>query len=461
MDETFDQAEQPKTLPSNVEAEAALLGALLIDNSQFDYVADRLRAEDFFATIHQRIYASALSQFNQSGFCNPVTLAPFFKEDPELKELGGITYLARLTSDGQGLLGVRDLTLQLADMGKRRRIIAGLESARTAALDVNLPIADAIGLADDAIAEKSQDAVKISSAADCFDEMLAGYEREDRGVTCKIIPSLDHVMGHLLPSQLIIGAGRPGMGKTAVWLSYARGAAMKGHGVIYVSLEMRGRELAQRIAADHCYDESPIPYELIRDGRLDRGQMEQIRRGRDRMRELPLDIVDTGSLTTGRLASIVRRKKRKWAAQGQSLDLVIIDYLQLLRTDVRLQSRFETVTEISQALKALAKDMEVPVVALAQLSREVEKRPDKRPMLSDLRESGQIEQDADLVLFLLREEYYLQKEKPQQGGPKFDEWQMAIAEVRDQIQFIVAKRRNGVEGTTTGRFFGEYQAVRG
>jgi replicative DNA helicase len=448
-------------LPKNLELEAQVLGMMLAHNETIDTVADILKAEDFAEPLHQRIYASALSQHSTAGVTNPATLHSLFRDDPAIKELGGPAYLMQLTATPVGMLDPRGFATQLADTGRRRRIVEGLRGAIAAASDAHSPISDAIGLADDAIGERVVQAVKDHSAEDCFDQMLAGYGRETRGVTCGRIKCLDEAMGALAPGSMNVIAARPGMGKTAVALSYAIGAAEQGYGVLLVSLEMPGEQLAQRMAADMLYDTLRVPYERIRDGKLDDHEFKAIQRAKHRVGELPLRIATGSSLAVGRLASLIRRTKRRFKAHGGSLDLVMIDYLQLLKTDVRLKSEYESISEISTALKSMAMDNEVALIALAQLSREVEKRDNKRPVLSDLRSSGQIEQDADVVLFLLREEYYLLKDEPPRGQDKWAEWQMALAEVRDKIRFICAKRRNGVEGTQTGQFYGEFQAVRG
>lgn len=448
-------------LPKNLELEAQVLGMMLAHNETVDTLADLLKAEDFAEPLHQRIFASALSQHSTNGVTNPATLHSLFKDDPAIKELGGPAYLMQLTAAQSGMLDPRGYATQLAETGRRRRIVEGLTNAIEAAADAYSPISDAIGLADDAIGERVLQSVKDHSVEDCFDQMLAGYEREVRGVTCGRIACLDGVMGRLAPGSMNVIAARPGMGKTAVALSYAIGAAEQGFGVLLVSLEMPGDQLAQRMAADMLYETLAVPYDRIRDGKLQDHERKAIMRTKQKVGELPLRIATGSSLAVGRLASLIWRTKRRFKAHGGSLDLVMIDYLQLLKTDVRLKSEYETISEISTSLKAMAMDNEVALIALAQLSREVEKRDNKRPVLSDLRSSGQIEQDADVVLFLLREEYYLLKEEPPRGQDKWAEWQMSLSEVRDKIKFICAKRRNGVEGTAVGQFYGEFQAVRG
>jgi replicative DNA helicase len=249
------------------------------------------------------------------------------------------------------------------------------------------------------------------------------------------------------------------MGKTACALSYALGAAARGHGVLFVSIEMGAEQLAERMAADLCLD-SRIPYADIRDRRLTSQQRMEVCRARDRLAAMPLQVIDKGGLTIGRLRILVRRWCRRFEARGQKLELVIVDYLQLLRAD-RKMDRYETVTEISKSLKEMAKDNNLAVFALSQLSREVEKRPDKRPQLSDLRESGQVEQDADAVLFFLRPEYYLRTEEPAPNDPKHAEWQVALDKCQGRIELIAAKRRNGQTGSRVADFLGQFQAVRG
>ncbi|MEO0699612.1 MAG: DnaB-like helicase C-terminal domain-containing protein, partial [Pseudomonadota bacterium] len=350
---------------------------------------------------------------------------------------------------------------ELADLGRRRRVSEGLVAATKAVEDTTVKLSDAIGIADEAIGEKAITTIRESDAGDCFDDMFAGYEAEDRGITCKIIPTLDHLMGSLKPGSFNVMAGRPGMGKSAVAFSYSRGVAEQGHGTLLVSLEMPGDQIAQRMAADLCYDEHQVEYWAIRDGRLSSQEMALVRDAQARVRSMPLRVACGSALAVGRLAALIRRTARRFAAHGNSLDLVVIDYLQLLRPDMRITNRYEVITEISMALKAMALENDVAILALAQLSRAVEQREDKRPMLSDLKESGQLEQDADSVTFLLRQQYYMQKEEPPKENEKYVEWQSALAACRDKIEFIVAKRRNGVEGSGTASFYGKYQAVRG
>jgi replicative DNA helicase len=449
------------TLPANVELEASILGAMLADNGIIDLTADTLTSADFSEDLHRRVFEAACAQFSQTGTSNPATLYPLFKDDAAMKELGGPSYLAKLTASTTGQLDPKGFALQLAATGRRRRVVEGLMAATETARDPHANLSEAIGLADEAISERSAESIVEEDAADALEAVFQAQDDGETGAYCKIIPTLDHIMGRARPGNLIVLAARPGMGKTAVALSYGRGCAEQGYGTLVASLEMTNPELVERLASDVCYDTDPVPYRDVRDGRLDADQKALVRAAQDKLRSIPLRIASGSSVTLGRLSSLVRRTKRRMEARGQTLSVVIVDYLQLLRTDVRMSSRYETITEISIALKALAKQENVAVVALAQLSRQVEQREDKRPMLSDLRESGQLEQDADVVVFLLRQQYYLQKEEPPKGNEAYVEWQSALASCRDKIEFICAKRRGGVEGCGEGSFFGQYQAVRG
>jgi len=446
-------------LPANLELEASILGTILAHNEMMDVVADTVTPRDFSQGLHQRIFEAAYQQFSTTGVSNPATLFPMFKEDPDIKELGGPSYLAKLTADTTAILDPRGMAKQLADTARRRRIVAGLREAAEAASDPNTSITEAIGLADDAMGEQAAQGIEEHGVEECFDEMLAGYQREKKGVTCGIA-TIDDAMGMLAPGSMNVVAARPGMGKTAWGLTYARCAAEKGYCGLYVSLEMPGDQLAQRMAADICFDTAKVPYEHIRDGHLTEQEHRAVLRAKQHVSRLPLRIASGSNLAVGRLAALIRRTKRRFEAHGGKLSFVVVDYLQLLRPDVRMRSEYEAVSEISTMLKSMAMQNDVALIALAQLSREVEKRDNKRPTLSDLRASGQIEQDADLVMFLLRPEYYLQQMEVPRENDRWEEHQAKLAEVRNQIQFIVGKRRNGVNKTSTGEFYGEYQAVR-
>lgn len=450
----------------NVDAEAALIGAMLMDNRWIDKAADRLNPDDFFEALHGRLFAALIKEAATGRVVTTVTIKPYFDDDPALIELGGFSYLANLTSSSGALLAAAAAIEQIETMAKRRRLIDGLTSAAMLAASIDASNEEVINAADAALSSISDhgDGVVQVSAAAAFGEMLAAYDEPSYGVTSGgQIASLDEVLGPIRPHHLDILAGRPGMGKTSAALSYALGAAAAGHGVLFVSLEMNRLELMQRATSDVIFDGATgIPYEAIRDGRFTSDNAKRrVYEAARVFRNMPLHLVDASSLTIGRLNMIVRRYKRRMEAMGQKLELVMVDYLQLLRPDFRTDNMNLAVSEVSRGLKAIAKQYDVGVMALAQLNRSVESRPDKRPMLSDLRDSGQIEQDADAVVFLYRDEYYLRQGKPPEADPKYVDWQMALEKCAGEIDFIVAKRRNGPSGHATGRFFGAYQAVRG
>lgn len=446
----------------NLEAEAEILGNLMAGFAEVDRVADVLSPLDFAEPVHSRIYEVIVDQASKGKSCSPIAVKNFFEGDDAITKLGGVSYLARLTGGATGL-GASESAKMIAELAARRRMADGLRMAATDCEDLTLTTAEIVAEADAAISLKAGDLVHQPTGAECFDELFESYKDGNKGVTCGCIASLDELMGPMKPKQLVIGAGRPGMGKTALALSYALGAAARGHGVLYISLEMSAPELAARMASDLCFDGpvNPVPYPAIRDGDLNKSQRQAVGDARNHMATLPFNVVDAGNLTTGRLNMLIRRHARRMAANGHKLELVIIDYLQLLSPDTKGRSNYEAVSEVSKALKASAKDNGIAIFALAQLSREVEKRPGARPQLSDLRDSGQIEQDADAVLFLLRPEYYLRQNEPDVTDPKRFQWEQALEAEQGKIEFIVAKRRNGVTGQAAGQFHGFYQAVRG
>lgn len=467
--------EEPPAPPANVEAEAALLGALMIENRLIDRFADKLIPEHFFEAIHGQIYSAILRENSLGRAANPVTLRPYFADDPALKEIGGAGYLAKLTGSGASLIAAKDFADQIIELARRRALLARLQAI--AIDDWERPYPELVAEAEAAIADagrEASDGLLELSAAECADRaMKAGEDRHQRGIISGIEP-IDQALGPIRRKQLIIMAGRPGMGKSATASSYAIGAAKVGlelHeqgeidqpiGVLYFSLEMSADEIGARMVSDATYrgDGQAVPYYLIENGIAGRDQIRRVMAARDELERLPLQIIDIGQSTTGRLNSLIRRWKRRMAAQDISLELVIVDYLQKLRPDFKARDLYEKITEVSQDLKSIAKVNDVGILALAQLSRAVEQRPDHRPQLSDLRDSGQIEQDADGVLFLYRQEYYLEQTKPDQDDPGQARWEEAFAACENKIEFICAKRRMGRTGKRIGHFYGAFSAVR-
>jgi replicative DNA helicase len=455
-------------LPHNIEAEAALLGALMIDNRLVERVADRLQPEHFFEPLHGRIYSALVREVSFNRTANPVTLKPYFVDDQAMKEVGGPAYLAQLTGSGAAVIGARDFAAQVLELAQLRAMVGvGREiAAKAGDTSEELGFANVVAFAEEQISLVSQEAedgcIEVSAAEAADRAMKAGEDSHQRGVTSGITP-IDEALGPIRRKQLIIMGARPGMGKSATASGYSIGAAEKGHGVLFFSLEMSDEEIGARMLSDVTfqYDGQGVPYGLIETGQLNMPQIRRLMEAKDHLATLPLQIIDIGQSSTGKLNAMVRRWKRRFAARGQSLELVVVDYIQKLRPNHRTKDRYEAITEVSQDLKTLAKVHNVGVLGLAQLSRGVEQRQDHRPQLSDLRDSGQIEQDADGVLFLYRQQYYLEAgEPPDDGSDARLKWERALDLCKNRIEFICAKRRQGRTGKRIGEFHGAFSAVR-
>jgi replicative DNA helicase len=453
--------------PHNLEAEAALLGAMLIDNRLIDRALDRCEPHDMAEPLHQRIYQAIVAQQALGRKATPITLKPVLESDPALAEVGGVSYLAMLTQNGAALLAADDFADQIRELAKLRamrrvvtdaldgiehgapvhEVAATLEAAAWTAQDTHLAVQEmSFG---DAIRMVQQRQAEIDAGVDMG------------GMMCATISDLDTITGGLQPGWMLVLAGRPGSGKTATATSMALGYASNGVGTLLISLEMSALELGQRVAADAAHlMGNKVLHHNIRDGKLDKLERDYVHMAADMVEKLPLMLVDAPAMAISRVGATVRRAKRKMAAQGRTLQLVIVDYLQLIQGDRRTDNRVQEVSEVSRGLKALAKQEGVCIVALAQLSRNVESREDKRPMLADLRDSGQIEQDADVVIFLYREEYYLRMAEPE-DAMKHVSWEQQLEACRGRIDFIGAKQRHGAPQTLKGYFLASYQAVRG
>ena len=466
-------SEPPATpsLPQNIEAEAALIGALMIDNRLVEDVQLKLRPEHFFEPVHARIYEAILRVTDSNRIANPVTLKPLFEADEAMKEVGGPAYLAQLTGSGAAVIGARDFAQQIYDLALLRALVGVGREMVEGALDTSEEVAplNQIERAESElykVAEQGGGEGKAKSFGDASKEALRVAEAALNsggglsGVTTGLT-ELNSRMGGLHRSDLIILAGRPGMGKTSLATNIAFAAASRflaeiadgiepersaGAAVAFFSLEMSADQLATRVLAER----SEIPGEQIRAGKIGRNEFTRFARAASELNNLPLYIDDTPALTIAALRARARRLKRQ-----KGVGMIVVDYLQLLQGTGRGNSgenRVQEISEISRGLKQLAKELHVPVLALSQLSRAVEQREDKRPQLSDLRESGSIEQDADIVLFVYREDYYLAAKQPADDHPDAEEWRQSMERAYGKAEVIVAKQRHGATGKVKLKF---------
>ena len=457
------------TLPHNVEAEQALLGALLVNNDVYDRVAAILRAEHFFDPVHARIFEVAGGRIKKNALATPVTLKAFFEEDAGLAELGGASYLVRLAGAAISLFAARDYAQLIYDLAIRRELILiGQAIAEKATrMDVDSEPRDQIVAAEQELYQLGEqgkvdkgfvtfrravtEAVNVANAAYLRDGGLAGISTG--------LADIDKWLGGLHTSDLLILAGRPSMGKTAlatniaynIAKAYKRGirpdgseGAIEGGVVGFYSLEMSSEQLAARILSEA----SRVPSDQIRRGDMTEEEMRRFIQAARDLENCPLFIDDTPALPISAIAARARRLKRQ-----HGLDVLIIDYLQLAKgASARSEGRVQEVSEITQGLKAIAKELNVPVIALSQLSRQVESREDKRPQLSDLRESGSIEQDADVVMFVYREEYYLKGKEPRPGTEEHNKWQIEMEAMHGVAELIIGKQRHGPTGAVALQF---------
>ena len=471
-----------RTPPYNTEAEQALLGALLINNAAHPRVSEFLQPEHFGNAVHARIYAAMGKLIGRGQVANPVTLKNMFDQDGALAEIGGAQYLARLAGAAVTIINAEDYGRAIHDLYLRRQLIALGEDVVNDAFRHDL---------DDRATEQIERAEKK-----LFDLATAGQAeggfRDFAGALTSAITiaesafkksgkivgvatgfvDLDKKLGGLHPSDLVILAGRPSMGKTALATNIAFNAARAykplrlpdgrlgaedGAVVGFFSLEMSAEQLATRILAE----ESGVSSDRIRRGDVSHEDFDRFVQASQELQALKLFIDDTPALSVPALRTRARRLMRQ-----QGLGLIVVDYLQLLRPSVQvrsLENRVQEISDITRGLKALAKELDVPVLALSQLSRAVEQREDKRPMLADLRESGSIEQDADVVMFIFREEYYLSRGQPLRRADETDEkyndryerWQNRFNEVYGLGEVIIAKQRHGPIGTIKLHFDAE------
>lgn len=448
--------------PANIEFEQALLGAVLYDNEAFHRV-DGLQAAHFYEPFHGRLWQAVQQRVAAGLAAEPMFMDERFKADSAYVELGGLRYLADLVDRAPPAVNAQSYATGIIDIALRREV------ARIGAEAIERTEADQESTGREILDQVEQDFFALGDTTQRqgfrpFSEYLTeainhaaeAFSRDGSlsGLSTGLM-DLDRKIGGLHGSDLVVLAARPSMGKTALAVNIAFDAAkhyqyeaqpdgsrktVAGGVVAFFSLEMSGEQLVMRILAEV----SGVSGDRIRKGEIDGNDFGRIRDAAALIDTLPLHIDESAGISVGQLAARARRIKRL-----HGLDLVVVDYLQLLRGNKRYDGgqRVAEVSEITVGLKALAKDLGVPVVALSQLSRQVESREDKRPQLSDLRESGSIEQDADMVMFLYRDEYYLGRSEPRDGTPEHTAWQEKMAEVRGRAEIIVGKQRHGPIGT--------------
>ena len=458
--------------PQNIEAEAALLGAILVNNEAFYRVSDFLKPEHFQEPLHKLLFERMGEMILLNKQATPVTLKTFVPADEKVGDLTVAQYMVRLATDAVTVINAADYGRAIYDLAQRRALIRIGEDMVNAAYDAPIDETPAkqIEAAERALYsvaetgnynpgfESFQDAVSgaIDMATAAFGRAggLSGISTGFR--------DLDKRMGGLQRSDLVILAGRPGMGKTslATNIAFAIAEAYRGvqqadgtketvdGGVVgFFSLEMSSEQLATRIVSE----QTEIPSSKIRRGEITEADFEKLVSCAQVMQSIPLWIDQTGGISINQLCARARRLKRQ-----RGLDVLVIDYVQLMTGAKRTDNRVQEITEITTGLKALAKELNVPIIALSQLSRQVESREDKRPQLSDLRESGSIEQDADVVMFVYREEYYLGKAEPKPGTEEWFKWEADMNEVRGRADVLIAKQRHGPTGTVPMAFQGEF-----
>lgn len=469
-------AETPlyREAPNNMEAEQALLGAILVNNDAFYRVSDFLKANHFHEPLHRKIYEVLADLIRMGKMANPVTIKTFLPADEKVGEMTVAQYLARLAGEAVTIINAADYGRAIYDLATRRALITVGEDMVNIAYDAPVDMSPSEQIEDaerrlfelaetgryDGGFESFNDAVRtavdMANAAYMRDGHLSGISTGFRDV--------DRKLGGLQPSDLIILAGRPAMGKTSLATNIAFNIAAayepvqqadgtfkanNGGVVGFFSLEMSSEQLATRIISE----QTEISSSKIRRGEITEADFEKLVGCSQMMQKTPLYIDQTGGISIAQLAARARRLKRQ-----RGLDVIVIDYVQLMQgsSSRASQNRVQEITEITTGLKALAKELSVPIIALSQLSRQVESRDDKRPQLSDLRESGSIEQDADVVLFVYRDEYYLQNKEPEQGTPEYEVWREKLERVKGKAELIIAKQRHGPTGTVDLAFEGQF-----
>ena len=450
-----------KELPNNIEAEQAVIGSILVSNEIFDEVSLYVKNLNFYDPMHQKIFSAIENLIFKGMLANPITLKNYFEDEKD--DLNVPEYLVKITKFSTSSRQALEYSKIIYDMFVRRELIKiseqTIDNAKLNDLNVSGQniIENSERLLFD-LAEKGSfntSMVKFDEAMRQTIEMASAAYKNDEGIVG--VPTglrdLDDRLGGLHQSDLIIIAGRPSMGKTALATNIAFNAAQKlqesgkKSSIAFFSLEMSSEQLSTRILAE----QSRIKSNDIRRGRISDEQFDKFIETSKNIAELPLYIDETPAISIAAMSNRARRIKRLFG-----LDMIVVDYIQLMRGSINNKDgRVQEISEITQGLKAIAKELSVPVVALSQLSRAVEQRDDKKPQLADLRESGSIEQDADVVMFVYREAYYLERKEPRPATVEHAEWQAKMNEVSNLAEIIIGKQRHG----PTGNIMLEFEAM--
>ena len=455
---------QENKLPSNIEAEQALIGSVLVNNDIIDEISNIVDHKNFYDPMHSKIYNLIENLHNKGMIANPITLKNSFENDAALSEIGGTEYLVKLTRFSSSVKQSIDYAKIVHEKFVKRELVQISETLSDEAVDETIDKTGENIIQDTEkslfdLAERGtfhQSFLKFNQALDQTIEMATNAMKSDHGIVG--VPTglndLDERLGGLHRSDLVIIAGRPSMGKTALATNIGYYAAKKifddnkKSSIAFFSLEMSSEQLSTRILSE----QSRIKSNDIRRGKVTEEEFNRLIETSRNIHDLPLYIDETPAIAISTLSNRARRIKRLFG-----LDLIIVDYIQLMTTSSkRYDGRVQEISEITQGLKALAKELSVPVLALSQLSRAVEQRDDRKPQLSDLRDSGSIEQDADVVMFVFREEYYLERKEPKLGTIEHGEWQAKMNEIIGSADIIIGKQRHGPTGNIQVEFEGIY-----
>ena len=452
--------DHPRELPNNIEAEQSVIGSILVSNDIFDDVSPIINYTKFYDPIHQKIFLAIENLISKGMLANPITLKNYFENDKNLIELEGHEYLVKITKFSTSLRQAIEYAKIIYDMHVRRELIKISEATidNASNKNIDLPgekiIEDSEKLLFD-LAERgsfSKSFIKFDAALNQTIEMASRAFKSTEGIVG--VPTgltdLDDRLGGLHNQDLVIIGGRPSMGKTALATNIAFHAAKniqdKGlkSSVAFFSLEMSSEQLSTRILSE----QSRIKSNDIRRGKISEEQFDKFIETSKNISELPLYIDETPAISIAAISNRARRIKRLFGCE-----LVVVDYIQLMKaTNIRNDGRVQEISEITQGLKAIAKELNVPVLAVSQLSRAVEQRDDKKPQLSDLRESGSIEQDADVVMFVYREAYYLERKEPRPATVEHAEWQVNMNEISNLAEIMISKQRHGPTGNIKVEF---------